>query len=174
MDWDVVRALAVSIGALVTAAAFVWSFRIHRDQTVLARELNRQQRLLAQRQLLLPLWDYLRNIRSVHPTDPDEEDLIETVNTLELVALCLEGELVDKTLILRTFGEKYLELCGQIKDARPKKGKWKSGRALLEDNPAASNLCKELSAARQKQNVSSPIERSQITTPSVGESEKFK
>ena len=96
------------------------------------------QKKLSQRQLIIPLWGYLSNIRSINPEQPISDDVIHLVNTLELVAICCEGGMVDEDVILRTFKDGFLLHAQSIMDIRNKiEGLGKNGEAILKENRAA-------------------------------------
>ena len=99
---------------------------------------------MSQRQLLLPLWSYITNLNDIDPTKPIEADVLKTVNTLELVALCCEGGMIDAAVIKRTFKDVYLRLYDQIQALPILPGLKRSGPELLNQNPAAKAFYKEL------------------------------
>lgn len=161
---------AEAIGAILSAiAAFtgvfvawtVWqgqktlTTRIASDQQNLAQTIGNNQvettkkiaekeRLLTQRQLLLPLWQYMSNLDHVKPHAPITPDVLKIVNTLELVALCCEGELIDPKIVKRTFSERYIELYQEVLQCNNVPKLNKSGQALLNENRAAVRFYDEL------------------------------
>jgi uncharacterized protein DUF4760 len=97
----------------------------------------RMQKLLAQRQLIIPLWEYISTLDDLEPADPAPKKVQRTVNTLELVALCCEGGMVDENVIKRTFREPFIHLYDVI-DALPEMPSLrKSGKQMLRENPSA-------------------------------------
>ncbi len=104
----------------------------------------RGQKLLAQRQLLVPLWSYLASLNRIDPTKPITPDVLKCVNTLELVALCCEGGMVDPKVIRRTFRAQFVELYHSIEQCIAIPGLTKSGKDLLQENPATMALYKQL------------------------------
>lgn len=133
---------AVSIA--VACMALAQAARAERGQAALAEKLAAQERLLSQRQFLLPLWDHLSALREINPEQPATPLVVQAVNTLELVALCWEGDLIDRDLIRRTFMTRYLQMYGWIEACGKLPGLNKSGRELLLENPAATKLHDEL------------------------------
>ena len=96
------------------------------------------QRKLSQRQLIIPLWKYLSNIRAIDSEKPISDDVIHLVNTLELVAICCEGGMVDEDVILRTFKDGFLFHAQSIMDIREKiPNLGKNGEAILQENRSA-------------------------------------
>ena len=94
------------------------------------------QKKLSQRQLIIPLWGYLSNIRAIDSENPISDDVIHLVNTLELVAICCEGGMVDEDVILRTFKDGFLFHAQSIMNIRTKIN-GKNGEAILQENRAA-------------------------------------
>ncbi len=73
---------------------------LQEEQQKFAQSLHKEQLLLAQRQLVIPLWKYLVHLKRIDLDDPDPKDVLAAANALELIALCCEGEIVDKKLVL--------------------------------------------------------------------------
>lgn len=144
MDWAVVASVSAGLGVLVSAAALISSMFMHRSQRLLANKIHHQTQLLSQRQLLLPLWQHLEDIRDINPNDPVWPDVVRAVNKLELVALLCEGEMVDRKVVVRTMREQYIVLYEKIEKCEPADGVvHKSGRELLRENRAAMKLYKD-------------------------------
>ena len=104
------------------------------------------QRALNQRQLLLPLWQYLAKLNDIDSKQPITPQVIETVNTLELVALCCEGGMVDKGIIKRTFRDGFMRHYQAINACVSVPGTNKTGSQLLAENRAAMAFYNELIA----------------------------
>jgi hypothetical protein len=116
-------------------------------QEALTREVSEKERLLTQRQLLLPLWQYMSSLNQVDPATPVVPEVLKIVNTLELVALCCEGEIIDPRVVKRTFSQTYITLYQQVRQCPNLPGLNKSGEALLNENPAAMAFYEELMKA---------------------------
>jgi hypothetical protein len=129
--------LAIIVGTALSALALiitVWiTWKVHKNQ-----------KLLAQRQLLLPLWEYMSKLREINPAEPIAPDVINLVNTLELVALCCEGGLIDEKIILRTFRESFIKHYTEIDRCNTINGLNKTGKQLLMENRAASKFYSRL------------------------------
>jgi hypothetical protein len=95
---DVVTALGTALAAIAAAGSIAAAVAIAGTQ-----------KKLAQRQLLVPLWEYLSSLNEVDPKKPVTKDVIKNVNTLELVALCCEGGMVDELVIRRTFRDGFIK-----------------------------------------------------------------
>jgi hypothetical protein len=120
-------AAAVLSSIAVISGIFV-TFKVHQNQ-----------KLLSQRQLLLPLWDHMSNLNKINPNLPVTPDIIKAVNTLELVALCCEGGMIDEKVIKRTFRDQFMmhyEDIGKCTSLLP--GTTYDGKDLLKQNRAAT------------------------------------
>ena len=119
---------------------------------VVAYKVHQNQKLLAQRQLLLPLWDYMSTLSAIDAEDPIAPDVIKVVNTLELVALCCEGGMIDKKVVKRTFSEQFVEHYEQVKRCRSIiPGLKYDGEGLLKQNRAATEFYRYLEQERLAQ-----------------------
>jgi hypothetical protein len=56
----------------------------------------------------------MSKLHRIDRDNPVKSDVLMVVNTLELVALCTEGGMVDSQVIRRTFQDVYLELYDQV------------------------------------------------------------
>jgi hypothetical protein len=136
--WPVVSDLITAASSL---AAVVVAVVVYRGQNKLSRELAARDERLAQRQLIVPLWEYLSSVPDIAPNDKGqyvEPNLIRAVNTLELVALCCEGKMIDEQVIIRTFSDVYVRIYDAIKMVpKIQSRRGISGADLLRENRAA-------------------------------------
>lgn len=102
------------------------------------------QKLLTQRQLLIPLWQYMSKIDDIDPANPKPREVTEAVNTLELVALCCEGGMVDEAVVKRTFAAPFIEVYETVNRLPEMPSLRKDGAALLRDNPSAMSFYRTL------------------------------
>ncbi|MEZ8619104.1 DUF4760 domain-containing protein [Vibrio splendidus] len=131
--------LITSITALLSVVAVLLT-------AFVAWTVYQGQQKLSQRQLIIPLWNYLSNIRAIDPEDPITEDVIHLVNTLELVAICCEGGMVDEDVIRRTFKDGFLEHAESILSIQKKIPLIdKNGQAVLKENRAAYQFYQKIS-----------------------------
>src|SRR5437870_1639408 len=100
---DALVAIGTILTAVITALAIFVSWRVYKGQ-----------RLLSQRQLLIPLWEYMSTLKTINSKDPIAPDILKAVNTLELVALSVEGGMVDPQVIRRTFRGVFNSIYLQI------------------------------------------------------------
>ena len=101
--WTVVIGVANSLTVLCAIIAVVVAIFTSIKQSRLTESIHKEQRLFAQRQMLIPIWGVISNLNDIDPSKPVWPDVIKAMNTLELVALCWEGQLIDKHIIRRTF-----------------------------------------------------------------------
>jgi hypothetical protein len=113
----------------------------------IGRAFHAEQILLARRQAVFELWKYMTAARDIDPKKPIYPAMLQVVNTLELVAVCWDGEIVDRAIIRRTFGTRFVELY-QAVDQVPAAAPWKAGREFLRGSPATERLYDELRRAQ--------------------------
>ena len=102
--------LLVSIVALIASASAI--FISWRTTT----KLKKQDITIDKRKLFITaLWDRLTAVRGLNSTNVTRERILEVLNTLELVALCWDEDIVDRTLVARAFGASYNERVDEIK-----------------------------------------------------------
>lgn len=133
-------------------------------QTRISRETERrheEQRRYEQRAQLIPLWEYLSSLREIDVVETNTAQVVKTVNTLELVALCREAEVVDEAVIMRAFRDKYIILFEAVRKCGPLKGysRDKTGEDLLAENDAATELYEKLIADRRKRDALPPLKK---------------
>ena len=136
---DFLVATGTVLSALATTVAVLMSWKVYEGQ-----------RLLSQRQLLIPLWEYMTAVRNLNSAAPATPEVLRAANTLELIALSVEGRMVDPAVIRRTFADVYLSIYRQITEIKglPKMtnamGELLSGAELLDNYPAASKFYEQL------------------------------
>jgi hypothetical protein len=105
----------------------------------------KMQRQMTQRQLIVPLWQYISTLNEIDPLNPITPDIIKAVNTLELIAITCEGGMIDKSIIKRTFSNQFIKHYDNIKDCKSLPGfENKNGNDLIKENPATMNFYDEL------------------------------
>ncbi len=143
--------------AVLSGVAILVSIGLAVRQERFSARLQAQETLLAQRQLLLPLWDYVGKLRKIDAQNPVTPHVIDAVNTLELIALCCEGGLIDRSLVERTFLERYLEMYEDIEACAALPGLSKSGRDLLRENRAAIHLYAQFKVSHAAAGTVTPL-----------------
>lgn len=147
MDWNIVSAIAESLGAVIAAIAIYQTVR-----------LQRKQMLLEQRQLLLPLWEQLQNLSDITPDQPVWTDVIKAVNILELIAVSWEGQLIDENIVRRMYNELYIEFYQKIEECKnPPANVSKDGKKMLLASPATIRLYNQLISEHAEKGKLTPI-----------------
>lgn len=134
--------------AAVSAAGAVLSGVATGVAVFVAYKVHQNQKLLAQRQLLLPLWEHMASLRKIDPKKPVIPDVIKVVNTLELVALCCEGGMIDEQIIRRTFKDQFIMHFKSVEKCPEMEGLG-DGESLLKQNRAAEQLYDALDRERK-------------------------
>lgn len=143
----------LGLGATASLLSAVAAFLAIRASLKVAE----MQKTLSQRQLIIPLWDHMSRLNDINPADPSVHDVLAAVNTLELVAICCEGGMVDDQVIKRTFRDSFIHLydaihsCPEIADLR------KSGPLLLRENRAAMHFYETLKREHQERDKLSRV-----------------
>ena len=106
MDGKLLVAILALI-ASVTAIVISWKTATRLKQ----RDIQIDKRKL----FITALWDRLTAVRGLNSTNVTQERLLEVLNTLELVALCWDADIVDRDLVVRAFGASYNERVDEIK-----------------------------------------------------------
>jgi len=145
--WSIVVAIAESISAVLAGVAIVMTVRI-----------SAKQRRLEQRQLILPLWGYLQDLDRIDPDKPVWPDVVKAVNRLELIAICWEGDMVEKDIIRRMYADLYIEIYQSIDECKsPPPSMGRTGKQMLLGCPAAMKLYQELIQEHSERNSLKPI-----------------
>lgn len=143
---DLLTLITAGLSALALIGTVIVTWRVAQTQ-----------KLLTQRQLLIPLWEHMSRIDDIDPANPMPKKVQETVNTLELVALCCEGGMVDEDVIKRTFRAPFVHLYDLIDQLPEMPTLRRTGRQMLAENPSASSfylkLKKEMLAQGQLKKV---------------------
>ena len=146
-----------TFSALLAAGAVLISLFTFRRQVELTKSLHEQQILLSQRQIFISLWPTLSNLRKLDPQKPIHPDVVNAVNTLQLLAVCCEGGAVDALLVRRAFADSFLEMCDMIESVPKMASLGKSGLELLRENPPVERLREELLIERRGRGALKPI-----------------
>ncbi len=144
MESNLIAAITSAVGATLSGVAAAIGIAV-------AYKVHNSQKLLAQRQLLLPLWDHMSNLSKIDSKNPIAPDVIKVINTLELVALCCEGGMIDEDVIRRTFKDQFMMHYEDIKKCSSIPGTQYDGEALLKQNRAATEFYISLDKERLAQ-----------------------
>lgn len=139
---NVLSALGSLLSGVATLASIFVAYKVHQNQ-----------KLLAQRQMILPLWDHMASLSKFDPNKPITPDLIKIVNTLELVALCCEGGMIDEKIIRRTFKDQFMQHYDSIDRCTSLPNTSMNGRDFLMQNKAAVQFYNRLNQERLSQDT---------------------
>ena len=107
--------------------------------------LYRNQQNYSQKQLILPVWEYISNLREIDSENPITPDVIKAINTLELIAVLCRNEIIDEKIIKQTFKNQFKKHYKNIKDCGNLPGfKNKTGQDLIDENKNVKKFYKEL------------------------------
>lgn len=142
MDLTIISASGSLLAGVAAVAGLYVAYTVHQNQ-----------KLLSKRQLILPLWDHMATLSEIDPTSPNPVDVIKVVNTLELVAICCEGGMVDEQTIMRTFSAQFVKHYENIEKcpAMPDLG-GKDGKSILKENNSTAEFYIKLSNLGRAQN----------------------
>lgn len=131
---DNLTAISTILSAITAGLAIIISYIVFKGQ-----------KRLSQRQLIVPLWEYISSLSEIDPQKPITPDIIKTINTLELIAITCEGGMIDKDVIKRTFSQQFIRQFDKINACKIIPGfVSKTGNDLLNENPATLAFYKEL------------------------------
>jgi hypothetical protein len=134
IDWSALSAISGALATLIAAVALFKTIR-----------LTERQILLGQRQLIVPVWSFLKELNDIDPSKPVWIDVIQAVNMLELIAISWEAQFMDLDIIRRMYGELFVEFFQKIQECRsPPPGMSKDGRQLLLASPSIIRLYQAL------------------------------
>ena len=160
---DALVALVTLLLFIATVASVVATWQLGKRQESLQKEIAavskdraENQRKFDQRSHLIPVWNYIASLSDIDPDEMITPDIIDAANTLELVAVCCEAGILDESVVMRTFGAKYMDFYEKIERCGPLPGcGTKTGNDLLKENRAAVKLYRKLE--NEQLNSGSPI-----------------
>jgi hypothetical protein len=165
---DALVALVTLLLVIVTIASIVATWIIAKNQEKLQERISAEtadrhaeQRRYEQRSQLLPIWSYLSNLSEID-SETATTEIVKTVNTLELVAVCTEAEIIDEVVVFRTFRDKFIKLYEAVINYGRLEGYPGeiTGKTLLADSPAATQLYVRLIDERNNRDKPKPLKGS--------------
>ncbi|MEA2906305.1 MAG: hypothetical protein QOI12_3692 [Alphaproteobacteria bacterium] len=164
---DVLVAVATVLLFVATLALVYATISMGRRQERLQKEISnetaereRGQRLFEQRAQLIPIWQYISSLSAVNPEQPNSPDAVQIANTLELIAVSVEGGVIDRSVVLRVFRDRFIELYEQVDQSGQLPGYESgfTGRKLLAPCNAAAELYDQLIKERRGADRPRPLE----------------
>ena len=98
-------AIAISIDTMRRTTAL--QIQLTNKTVELQERLQRDETIDAKRRFVIDLWDRIGGISDINPQVPIGPDVRKALNALELIAMCWEGNIVDKEMVERIFGKMY-------------------------------------------------------------------
>jgi len=150
-------ALLVSIISLIVTGHFAAKqaalqerqLSLSKDTEALTERLSRDEATVESRRFFSILWEKYILLSKINPQSPIEPDVRRAINTFELIALCWQANVVDKEMVVLSFGADYNLICGQIEQSVEVPGTGKSGAELLNEHPSIMRVRTEINEKRQ-------------------------
>lgn len=152
LNWEAGVCIFTAVLAFVTLMLAGYTYKIAVDADLNAKAsvkqastIHEEQQKLSQRQLLVPLWQYMMSMKPIKPHDLVQPDVLLAINALELVALCCEGKMIDELVIKRTFRQIFIQQYEAIEDCGSMEYfDGKTGKQILHENPATQAFYRKL------------------------------
>lgn len=90
------------------------------------------------------MWEHLAKVKDIDTKNPNWNDVVVAMNTLELVAVTVEAGAVDEAVVRRSFGDRFVEMYRKIERCEGLSSANKSGKDYLDENPCARRLFAQL------------------------------
>lgn len=144
--------LLVAIVSVIIAVIAIVRTGFHaKSQRDLQQKLSDDEKVTANRRFFTVLWDKMTELNYINPQSPIGPDVRKAVNTLEAVAMCWQAGIIDKQMVVISFGKLFEELYNQINQIALVPGINKSGHELLTQNRAVPLVHKEIQDELNKQ-----------------------
>ena len=151
-DYIALLSLIISFISVSIAAFAIYRTGIQAEkQRAFQVKLNEDDKVIANRRFFTVLWDKMTDLNYINPQSPVGPDVRKAVNTLEAVAMSWQAGIIDKPMVLLSFGKLFEELYNQINQISSVPGTNKSGLELLTQNRAVPAVHKEIQDALNKQ-----------------------
>ena len=127
---------------------------LSRQQGELTQRLNDQDQDFERKRFITALWDKMANVVEIQKNDQDEydeNDIFDALNTLELVAICWENEIIDRRMVFLVFGDNYRLRVKQIEQIdRRLQHLGRNGLELLQERQIILNVYDEINKMAKK------------------------
>jgi hypothetical protein len=132
------------VAVMISIAAIYIAWRNAKEQGVLTERLNKQDVELDRKKLVTALWDRMSNLWEVRANEADQYNetyVWENLNSLELIAVCWENNIVDQQIVFLVCGKNYVLRVKEIEAiAQPLKELRKTGPELLHERQVILNV----------------------------------
>lgn len=152
-----VQTIAIAIAGIYAIKAFRQTQKISESQREQTNRIHNEQKRLAQsqnkHQTFLSFFEHLKTMREIHPTEPNWDDVSDSANLLELIAIVWIDRLVSRKLLYVVYGRLFIRVYEQIENATDQHGVEKGKQILRRDCVTAVNLYKKLKKRIQLETV---------------------
>jgi hypothetical protein len=151
-----VMSVFISFGSLIVAcvSAYIsWGnaqrqAELSHEQGVLTEKLNRQDQDFERKRFITALWDKMASIVEIRPDEQghyNDADVLDALDTLELVSICWDHKIVDQWMVFLVFGKGFLLRVKEIEDInRPLEALRRTGPELLQDRLIISEVARQI------------------------------
>ena len=147
VDWLVAFVTFLLFIATLATAWTAWVLGSRQE------EIQKSLAKFSQNAQLIPVWEYISSLDDINPKGPPVvPDVVKAANTLEFVAILIKTKVIDRDVVLQTFETRYVHLCTKILECPFMEGINKTGQQVMEENPAALALYKELQNNGRRKN----------------------
>src|ERR1700688_2987795 len=153
--------LAISVASVLISVIAIMTTRAQEKRhDDLQKQLNQESALREQqstqdarklenrRFVTTVLWDKMTSLNDINPDKPIGPDVRKALNVLEAVSMCWQADMVDKEMIVMSFGVTFENLYQKIEkiNAVPERpdGSGHSGHELLSRNRAIAVVRKQI------------------------------
>jgi len=166
---DILALIGAGVAIVISIVALWSSWRQAREQANLEIELAAKDAELQRsirdevarsdkrRFFSTTLWDRMIGVSDIDPADPVGPDIRKAVNLLEAVAMSWEADIVDRQMVLVSFGHLYNDLYDKVKRTNvvpeAADGSGPSGSALLNSNPFIEKINNQIIEEFQKRSA---------------------
>lgn len=158
-----VISIFISLGSLLVASVSAYiSWRNAQGQASLAREqgaltqrLSSQDQDFERKRFIIALWDKMANVLEIQPDQQgnyNDTDVLDALDTLELVSICWENNIVDQWMIFLVFGKSFLLRIKEVEDIRqPLTILRRTGPELLQERAVISVVAEKIEGMTKSQ-----------------------
>ena len=151
-------ASAATVATAILAALTLWQARkIFDKQQKLADKIHEEQRTFAQRQLFVPIFQQFKGLANLNCSATDDANIrnvTNTINFIEFLGVCYEGQIVVTKILFRVFGEfvvqQYEALCNCTDSPSGQATSWSE---TIQESKSATALYHDLLKSRKAEST---------------------
>lgn len=145
------------IGILASSGLSVYSIYrnwvLAQQQRGFQKELDSQKGDVEKKRFTMLLWDKADKLKYIDPSTPIGPIIRDAVNALEIIAQCWENNLVDKNMVIISFGKVYEKTYDDIGKVTDVPGYNRSGTDFLNSNRVIQRVYDEIQEELKKRNM---------------------